>query len=171
MAEPAEEPKPKSGRTRTLLLVAALVVGEAALILGVMALFSGPPEVEASALAVAEVPEDEKIVEQQVLSARLPNSKRGLTYLYETEIYVQVRRRHLERVATELEQFRYEIKAELTTVWRTSDPHDFDEPGFETLMRKVHALMNQRFGVDPQTNEPVVQKVVIVMGTGMRVDA
>jgi hypothetical protein len=147
-------------------------VGEAALILGLMAVFSGPPKVHGgSALETTEAPEEEKIVEQLVADARFANSKRGFTYLYDTEIYVQVKMRHKESVAAELEQFANEIKAELTTIWRTSDPHDFDEPGFETLMRKVHALMNQRFGVDPQTNEPVVQKVVIVMGTGMRVDA
>jgi hypothetical protein len=86
-------------------------------------------------------------------------------------VYVQVRNRHHDRVTAELEQFRNEIKADLTAIWRTSDPRHFDEPKLESLTRKVYALMNERFGLDQETGEPVVVKAVIVMSTGLRIES
>lgn len=170
-SEQTEAPVEGKSKLRTIILVGALVVGEAAVILGVLAVFKSPPEVQAdSSLNAVELPEEERIVEQLVVDGRLPNAKRGVTYLYDTEVYVQVKRRHQEVVAAELEQFRNEIKAELTAIWRTSSPHHFDEPKLENLTRKVYAMLNERFGADTETNDPIVQKVVIVMGSGMRVD-
>ncbi len=152
-------------------MLAGLVVGEALLVFGAMKMLSPPAEVQAgSPLESVEIPEEEKIVELLVVEGRFPNSKRGVTYLYDTEVYVQVKRRHQERVATELEQFRNEIKSELTAIWRTSEPHHFDEPRLENLTRKVYALLNDRFGADQVSGEPIIDKVVIVMGTGLRVD-
>ena len=165
-----QEPKRK-GRIKAMLPFAVVVIGEAALIIGALLLFSGPPEVQGNPnLDPVMVPEDEKVIEQLVVDARFANTKRGLTYIYQTEIYVQVKRRHQHQVSAELEQFRNEIKAQLNTIWRTSDARHFEEPRLENLTRKVYALMNGRFGVDPETGDPIVLKVVIVMGTGMRID-
>jgi hypothetical protein len=161
----------KKSRLRTLLPFGIVVVGEAALIIGALMLFSGPPEVKGSdSLDPVMVPDDAKVVEQLVVDGRFANTKRGVTYIYQTEIYVQVKRRHQEQVAAELEQFRNEIKAQLNTVWRTSDPKHFDEPRLENLTRKVYALMSDRFGFDQESGDPIVTKVIIVMGTGMRVE-
>ncbi|MHC5004745.1 MAG: hypothetical protein ACYTJ0_16660 [Planctomycetota bacterium] len=158
-------------RLRTIILLAGLLIGEAAVIIGVLTLFGGPPAVQAeSGIGEVQVPEEEKIVEHLVVDGRFPNSKRGVTYLYDTEVYVQVQRQHEHMVASELEQFRNEIKAELTAIWRTSEPNHFDEPKLENLTRKVYALLNDRFGVDPATDEPIVIKVVIVMGSGLRIE-
>jgi len=114
--------------------------------------------------------EQEKTVEVLVLDGKLPNSKSGASYLYSTEVYVQVKKKHEKMVADKVQQFYNEIKADITAVWRTSDPHHFQEPRLETLTRKVNAMMQQRFGVDEGDGEPIVQKCVIVMGTGFRVD-
>jgi hypothetical protein len=38
------------------------------------------------------------------------------------------------------------------------------------LTRKVYALLSDRFGMDQESEEPIVTKVVIVMGTGLRID-
>jgi hypothetical protein len=171
MAEAPQEQPPKKGRLKTILVMVGLLAGEAALILGALAMFSAPAPVNAQpGLEAVQVSEEEKIQELLVVDARLPNSKRGATYLYDTEVYVQIKRRHQDRVAGELEQFRNEIKAELTAIWRTSNPSQFEEPMLESLTRKVYALMNERFGTDPATEEAIIEKVVIVMGTGLRVD-
>jgi hypothetical protein len=158
---------------KTIVLVLALLLAEAAAIVGTMMLVGGKPDVASAAegMADGELVEGEKIVEILVLDAKLPNAKTGVTYLYATEIYAQVKQKHAERVEQELEQFYNEIKAELTAVWRTSDPRHFQEPKLENLTRKVYALLNDRFGVDQEDGEPILVKCVIVMGTGFRVDS
>ncbi len=117
-----------------------------------------------------ETAEEDRIMEILVLDARLPNNRSGITQIFDTEIYVQVKRKFHTRVAGELEQFRNEIRAEITAIWRTSDPQHFQEPKLENLTRKVYALLNGRFGRDPVSGEPIISKSVIVMGTGLRID-
>ena len=163
----------KSGKSTLvkILLVGSILIVEAAVIIGAMVLLSGPPEVEASNVnAALQITEDEKIVEILVLDAKLPNNKTGITYLYATEIYVQVKKKYEVRVREELGQFRNEIKSQITAIWRTCDPRDFQEPKLQSLTRKVGALLTDRFGVDQQLSEPIMSKCVIVMGTGFRVD-
>lgn len=174
MADPKttdEAPPSRPSKLRPILMVGGLLAVEAIVIIGAMVLVSGPPSVEASgALEPVELSEDEKIVEQLVVEGRFPNSRRGVTYLYDAEVYVQVRRRHVAQVRAELEQFTNEIKADIGAIWRTSDPHHFEEPRLENLTRKVYAMLAERFGDDPESGEPIVEKVVIVMGTGLRVE-
>jgi len=106
-----------------------------------------------------------------ILDARLPNAREGVEFVYPTEVYAQVKARHTDRVVVELEQFQNEIRAELTAIWKTSEPRHFREPRLETLTRKVESLLTERFGLDPESGEPIVVKAVVVMGTGFRVDA
>lgn len=157
---------------KMLLLVGGLLLGEAALIIGAMMLLGRDPDV-AMADGVEMDPlraEQEKLVEVLVLDGKLPNAKSGVSYLYSTEVYVQVKKKHEQMVSDKVQQFYNEIKADVTAVWRTSDPRHFQEPRLETLTRKLNAMMQQRFGVDEEDGEPVVQKCIIVMGTGFRVD-
>ncbi|MCP3905459.1 MAG: hypothetical protein GY715_17680 [Planctomycetes bacterium] len=162
----------KKGGLKTAIMVAGMLIGEAALILALMAWLGGEPDVAAAAGPLGDVPaaEDERIVEVLVLDAKLPNAKSGVAYLYSTEVYAQVRQKHADVVADKVQQFYNEIKSEISAVWRTSDPHHFQEPKLENLNRKVNAMLTQRFGADSETDEPVLVKTVIVMGTGFRVD-
>ena len=175
MAEKPDQPEAKAGKgsLKTMLAVLVLLALEAAIIAGAMALVGGEPKVagaDDSALPALTAAEDEKIVEILVLDGKLPNAKTGITYLYDTEIYVQVKKRYADRVNSELEQFYNEIKAEISAIWRTSDPPHFKEPKLENLTRKVYALLNERFGADSESGEPILVKCVLVMGTGFRVD-
>jgi len=175
MAERPEQPAPggQKGSFKMILAVIALLVFEAALIVGAMMMVGGEPKVagaDDSTLPEVETAEDEKIVEILVLDGKLPNAKTGITYLYDTEIYVQVRRKYADRVNSELEQFYNEIKADISAIWRTSEPQHFKEPKLENLTRKVYALLNDRFGTDADDGEPILVKCVLVMGTGFRVD-
>ena len=157
---------------RMILLIAGILTIEAVVILGAIMLLGGAPVVDgASAPATAHLPQDERIVEVLVLDGRLPNSKTGITYLYDVEIYVQVKNRYASRVSDEFAQFRNEIKSEITAIWRQSDPREFQEAKVQSLTRKIGALLNQRFGVDKDHGEPIISKCVIVMGTGFRVDS
>ena len=159
-------------RLRTVIVVGGILVIEAVVIIGAMMMLGGPPEVEAARPpATLESPADERIVEILVFDGKLPNNKTGVTYLYKTEVYAQVKTRYADRVNGELAQFRNEIKSEITAIWRTSDPRHFQEPKLQTLTRKIQTMLDQRFGVDLRRDEPIISKCVIVMGTGFRVDS
>lgn len=154
-------------------MILAILVIEAVGIIGAMKFLGGPPA-KASAIELphrTEASEDDKIVEALVLNAKMANNKSGVTYLYNTEIYVQVKKRHVEKVKAEIEQFQNEIKADITAIWRTAEPQHFQEPKLENLTRKVYALLTDRFGEDKEHAEPIVTKVVIVMSTGYRIDS
>jgi len=158
---------------RTIVVVAGLLVAEAVALTVAFMLFASEPEVARAGISEmsAEEIEQERIVEVEVLDDRLPNAKRGVTYLYDTRIFAQVRQRNAERMNRELEQFSNEIKAEVAGMWRTSDPRVFAEPRLETLTRKLESMFRERLGSDPQTGEPIVEKMVIVLGPGFRIDS
>jgi flagellar basal body-associated protein FliL len=163
----------KSRGKKTIITIGLLLALEAVVIIGAMKMLgSGPTEVSAEEVAhQVQLSEEDKIVELLVLNAQFANNKSGVTYLYPAEVYVQVKKRHADKVKAEIEQFQNEIKAEVTAIWRTAEPQHFQEPKLENLTRKVYALVNDRFGLDKEKSEPVVSKVVIVMSTGFRIDS
>lgn len=170
MAE-AAEPAQKSSSMKTIIMVVVMLVVEAVVIVGAMTVLGGPDTVHATdSVAEIELAEDEKLVEVPVLEGKLANNKSGATYLYNTEIYVQVKKKFADRVTAELEQFRNQIRAEITAIWRTAEPHHFQEPKLENLTRKIEALLNERFGTDGENGEAIIARCVIVMGTGLRID-
>jgi len=170
-AEKTEEPKAKSINFKMVVIVASILLVEAAAVVAVMVFIAGPPKVEASMMSQSEVTGDERIVETLVLHAKLPNSRTGVTFLYDTEIYVQTEERFAGQVSRELEQFHNEIRAAISAIWRTAEPHHFQEPNLESLNRNVYALLSKRFGTAIDAEEPIIRKCVIVMGTGFRIDS
>lgn len=173
MAEETQAPLPRaSSKKKTAIVLAGMFIVEAVVIVGAFMLVGAPPDVSAmGTIDDIESAEDEKLVEILVLDDRLPNNKSGVTYLYDTEIYIQARRKYQGRITAELDQFENEIRSEINAIWKTSEPQHFQEPMLETLTRKVEAMFNERFGSDQETGERIVSKCVIVMGTGMRVDS
>ncbi|MGI9013781.1 MAG: hypothetical protein ACR2GY_05960 [Phycisphaerales bacterium] len=159
----------KSGLKKIIFIVALLGI-EAAVLLGVVMVLKGPATVEASDILPDLKPEEEKTVEVLVLADRLLNSRSGINFLYDTEVWVHVKKKHEERVADELNRFRNELKAELMAIWRTAEPRQLQEPKMENLTRKAQTLLDRRFGVDGDTGEPIIQKCLIVSGPGFRVD-
>ncbi len=156
---------------RLMIVIGGVLVMEAVVIIGAMMFLGGPPEVDASeVVAVLTTPEEERIVEILVLDAKLPNNKSGQTYLYDTEIYVQVKKRYSDKVGREFEQFRNEIKSEITAIWRTAEVRHFQEPRLESLTRRIQTMLSDRFGVDRQRDEPIITKCVLVMNMGFRID-
>ena len=169
---PEAQRKRRKSSMRMIILVGGILVMEAVVIIGAMLVLGGPPKVEAAdPAATLLTPEEERIVEILVLDAKLPNNKSGVTYLYDTEVYVQVKKRYADQVTAELAQFRNEIKSEITALWRTAEPRHFQEPRMESLTRRIHAMLRDRFGVDRQRDEPIISKCVIVMGMGFRIDS
>ena len=170
--EQSETASSGPSKKKTVIMMGAILIIEAVVIVGAFFLVGGPPEV--SAMSVADsiaAAEDDRIIEMLVLDGRLPNNKSGVTYIYQTEIYVQVKRKYEGGVNSELDQFENEIRSEINAVWKTSEPQHFQEPMLETLTRKIYAMFDDRFGADQETGDRIIAKCVIVMGTGMRIDS
>ncbi|MEE2719305.1 MAG: DEK C-terminal domain-containing protein [Planctomycetota bacterium] len=170
---PSNESTPKTRRRfGTLFLVAGVLIVEAAAFVGFMTFSGGPEAAHAGgALDVVATDPDRAVVETLVLDARLQNNRSGVTYVCDTEIWVQVRGRHLGAVEQEISRLNNEIRAEINATWKASEPRHLREPGLETVTRKIYALLSDRFGHDLETGEPVILKCVIVAGTGFRADA
>ncbi|HWB20571.1 MAG TPA: hypothetical protein VG711_09745 [Phycisphaerales bacterium] len=167
----AQASEPKKKKPTTLIMIGAVVVVEAVLILGAMMMFGGHSNT-AEAVSMehaAATPDDEMIVEVPILDAKLANNKTGVTYIYAVQIYAHVKKKDEERVENDVDQFQNEIKAEITAIWRTAEPQHFQEPKLDNLTRKVSAYLNDRFKPE-EGQDPVIQKVVIVMSTGFRID-
>ncbi len=164
--------KNRKSPLKLMIVLGGILAVEAVVIIGAMLILGGPPDVEAAEVpAVMMAPEEERIVEILVLDAKLPNNKSGMTYLYDTEIYVQVKKRYSDQVDEELQQFRNEIKSEITAIWRTAEMRHFQEPRLESLTRRIQSMLSDRFGVDLQRDQPIISKCVIVMGMGFRIDS
>ena len=174
MADEAQkdEVTKKSLNLKAIIMVAVMLIAEAGIIIGLLMVVGKPTDVSAlePGLGEAAPAEGDKIVEMLVLDAKLFNNKSGMSYMYDTEIYAHVKQKFETRVNGELEQFQNEIKAEIAAIWKTCEPHQFQEPKNESLTRKVYALLNARFGVDQETGDPLVTKCIVYMGTGLRVD-
>jgi hypothetical protein len=162
----------KKRRFSTMLLVTGVLLAEAAAFVGFMTLAGGPETAQAgSALEVVPANPDEAVVETLVLDARLQNNRSGVTYVCDTEIWIQVRGRHLQSVELEIARLHNEIRAEINSTWKGCEPRHLREPGLETVTRKIYALLADRFGHDVESGESVILKCVIVAGTGFRADA
>jgi hypothetical protein len=172
MADEQARPTARKGKLKNMILVGGLLLLEGAVIIAAMMFVGGDPaSVSASeGLESVEIAVEDRIVEILVLDGQLPNAKTGVTYLYSTEIYAQVKQRFTQRVEEELSQFSNEIKADIAALWKTSEPAHFQEPRLENLTRKVHAMLSERFGMDPETDEPLLAKTVINMQPGFRID-
>ncbi len=167
-----EGKKNRKSPLKLMIILGGILAVEAVVIIGAMMILGGPPDVEAAEVpAVMTAPEEERIVEILVIDAKLPNNKSGMHYLYDTEIYVQVKKRYADQVSEELQQFRNEIKSEITAIWRTAELRHFQEPRLESLTRRIQIMLSDRFGVDHQRDQPIISKCVIVMGIGFRIDS
>ena len=89
-----------NGRKKTVILIVGLLLGEAAALAVVFMMFASEPQVARAGiedLTPAEL-ELERIQEIEVVNDKLQNAKRGVTYLYDARIYVQVKQRNAARM-------------------------------------------------------------------------
>lgn len=164
----ADAPAKKGGMKFVLVTVALLAI-EGGVLYALFAM-GGPKHVEASEPAVVANPEEEKPVELLLLDDRLVNDRTGISYLYDTEIYVKVRKKDEAWVKDQIERTRNELRSQIGGIWRTAEPHHFQEPLFDTLTRRVETAMRERFDHHSVDGKPTVEKCVLVVGTGIRVN-
>jgi hypothetical protein len=151
------------GLGQTALIVVAILGIE--IVLAMTALnFLGAEPTRAQADEPAPQVDPDRIIEVLVLDARLPNDRSGETVVYDTEIYVQVRARHEAIVRQELDQFANELRSQMISIWRTSEPHHFQEANLGTLTRRVTDTLRPRFDPTPDGEDVVLKCVVMSIG-------
>ncbi len=168
-AKAAGDAPAKKGGMKFMALTAGLLVVEGAAIVGFFSM-TGPKHVEAEVPVVVANPEETKAIELLLLDDRLVNDRTGLAYLYEVEVYVKVRKKDESWVKEEIERSRNELRAEVGGIWRTAEPHHFQEPTFETLTRRIEGTLRERFDHRSTDGKPTIDRCVLVVGTGIRIN-
>ncbi|MBL1218255.1 MAG: hypothetical protein D8M59_12260 [Planctomycetes bacterium] len=163
--ETAQEQTKSKGGMKVIIIVAVAMLLEAGIIIGA-AIITRTPEVQANYIEASEDNPD-LIEEVQVLSARMSNNKQGVPYLYETEVYIQVKRRYKADVTSLLEQNTARIKTEISTLWRQAEPRFFEEPQLNTLSRQVETKLRDIIPDDPESGEPRFESVLIPVLRGL----
>ena len=162
--QPAATPGAADGKKKLplvpLIAVAAVLLVEAAVIVGLFMFSGGPSEVKAEPGVADLVAQGEEPAEVLILSGKFQNTKSGRSYMYDTEIYVVVKQKHLEYMEEKKEQMQASITKDITTIFRRAEPSHLREQDLATLTRQVKASLESRWGNDAN-DEPYVQEVLI----------
>ena len=162
--EKAVKPEEAEGKKKLplvpIIAVAAVLLLEAAVIVGLFMFSGGPSEVQAEPGVADLVAQGEEPAEVLILSGKFQNTKSGRSYMYDTEIYVVVKQKHLEYMEEKKEQMQASITRDITTIFRRAEPTHLREQDLATLTRQVKAALEERWGQD-ENDEPYVQEVLI----------
>ena len=166
----ASPQQPKKGMpVKTLLLLGGVLLIEAAVITVAFVAFGSPAKVKAEGAEVDEQAIQEQPVEELVVAGRFPNTKRGRTYIYDTEVFVVVKRKHHEKIKEKIEGMAAQINGDVRVIIGRAEPNHLLEPTLATLKRQIRASLDQRIGVDEDGNSRI-QDVVITRFTQFRAD-
>lgn len=155
-----EESKKKGLPLIPIITVLVVLVVEAAVIVAMFMFSGGPSEVTAEPGVVDEAQLGEEHAESLVISGKFQNTKSGRSYMYDTQIYVVVKQKHLEEVEAKKEAMQASITKDITTIFRRAEPSHLREQELSTLTRQVAAALNDRFGND-MNEEPLIEEVLI----------
>lgn len=168
-AQPEAVEETKDGSKKVLLIVIAIMVLET-LGVGAFLFLSGKAPSAAEATIVGDSPDSpDALVEVQLVSERFQNMHTGRTWQWDTEVFIQVRRKDQERVAAELERRKAEITAGVGELIRKATHTQLREPELQTLKRKLEAYFVDVFGVDSD-NQPRAVDVLIPKMRGAPAD-
>lgn len=161
----------KKGGFKFALVTVALLAVEAAVLVGVFSL-AGPKSTQAS-IELPPVDEMDALpaVELPVLDDRLVNDRTGIAYLYRAEVFVKVGGRYAEEAGKYIEANKNDLRAEIAGIWRTAEPHHFQEPTHDTLARRIESALRGRLKpLAGDSDRQVVEKCILIVGTGVRVN-
>lgn len=168
--EPPATPAPARRKSKAPLIVGAVMVVEAALIVGVVKFVGAGAgsaqahqiegQAEASALATVEIP---------LVDEKFQNMQTGRVWIWDTTIVLKVKQKNKEFVEKELERRKSEIKEAVAMIFRKATHAQLKEPGLDAVGRQLTALVNQIFGVDAEGRERV-DRVLIPRCRGFPAD-
>jgi hypothetical protein len=151
-----------------IILVAALLI-EGIAISAVFIMAKGPEPLHADAGLAEELADEEKQVEVLVISEKFQNTRTGRSYLYDTEIYVLIRKKYVVEVDESIQGMQAQLSTEIATIFRRAEPSYLMEPELATLTRQVGAVLLDKIGVDSDS-EPFVMGTLIKKCIRIRAD-
>lgn len=163
-----DAPTKGSGRLKTTLFAAGILLAEAALIAGGFMYLGGPSEVAAQANFISDI-EPQRISEVSLINEKLTNDRMGSVYVYPVEIYVHVDQADARWFGDLVGQYQNEIRAEMTALWRGADPESLQDPHMEIMTRRIEHQLRERFEGEADPEFPRIIKAVIVSGAGFRI--
>ncbi|MEO0511713.1 MAG: hypothetical protein AAF108_02300 [Planctomycetota bacterium] len=162
------QPAGKGGLSPMVLgVVAVLMLVEGAAVAGFFVLAGGPREAEAG--VDPEVAALDETVEIELVSDRFQNMQSNRVWLWETEVFMKVRKRHEQFVTETLEQRRAELKQGVAEIVRRASETQLREAGLETLNRQVSSYVHRVFGED-EAGQTRVDSVLIPKCRGFPAD-
>ncbi|MEZ6190842.1 MAG: hypothetical protein R3C45_06065, partial [Phycisphaerales bacterium] len=142
---------------------------EGVAIAAVFMIAKGPEPIQADAALSDELASAEKPVEVLVIQEKFQNTRTGRSYLYDTEIYVIIRNKHMDKVDETIQSMQAQLSTEIATIFRRAEPAYMMEPDLATLSRQVGAVLVQKLGVDSE-GEPYVMGTLIKKCIRIRAD-
>ena len=154
---------------KTLIVIAFMLVGEAAIIIGAMMVLGGPSEVHAVDVVGQESGMPSDTVEVTILHEKLTNASTGRTFLYDTEIMAIVDIQNEARVRELLDARLGKIRTGIAGIFGGAEASFFKEPGRDTLTRQTVEYLRQVFGKTPDA-KALIEGVLIPKLMGFPAD-
>ncbi|MEM1329325.1 MAG: flagellar basal body-associated FliL family protein [Planctomycetota bacterium] len=160
----------KKSPMMTMIIVGVVMVIEAVVVAGLV-MFSGmgPSSASAKDIEGIEQADREKMVEIKLVESKFPNNTRGTTWLWDTEVYLQVRQKNEERITGVLEDRKAEIHSGIRLIFSQIHDSQLQEPGSQTITRQLAAFVNEVFGEDADGN-PRIERVLLTKLAGFPAD-
>ena len=162
MAEAEPTPEKKFPMKMLIILGVALVIEAAAFIVVIM-LSGGPSDVQASDAIEDEQAKLNAPAEVPVIAQKFQNTRSGQPFLYDTEIYITVKKKHEELITEKVAQSQALIGDQITTIFRRAEPAHLNEPDRQTLKRQVHAALDDLLGTDPDGEKFILEVIIPTM--------
>ena len=97
--EDGEEGKKSGLPLVPIIVVTAMLIGEAAIVAGMFMFLGGPTEVQADPAVADALAEGEKPVTLPVLGRKFQNTRSGESLLYDVEIFATTKKKHEEEAS------------------------------------------------------------------------
>lgn len=168
-ADNTQDPGKKKLPLKMIIGVLAALIIEGVVLTAVFMMGGSPSEVKADGLADEIAMNNEQPVEILVIDGKFQNTRTGKGYLYDTEVYIVVRKKYEEEVGLRKEAMQGAINSDLITIFRRAEPAHLHEHELSTLTRQIRAALDERFGYDPD-GEPYVQDCFLAEFKEFRTD-
>ncbi len=162
----AEEAPKKGLPLIPIIAVGAVLLIEAVLIVALFMFSGGPDTATASPGEPDEMAEMQMPAEIMVAKGKFQNTASGRNLMYDTEIWIVVKKKHQEQVEEQVEAMKASIKRDLTTIFRRANPAQLREQELATLTRQVRAALDTRFGNEPEEMAATEDKAMMDAAEG-----
>lgn len=169
-AAPAEGTPKKGGLPiKTIAVVAVVMVVEAVAVFLVFSMMAPKPTQAHVDPATVHEDDSDQTAEIAIVSesaeSKFQNMQTGKVWLWELNIYVQVKNKHAEKVETILAARKAEIQEEISRIVARAQHPQLKEPDRATLNRLITASLNRVFGTD-DNQKPLIERVLIPLCRG-----